>query len=316
MLLWRRRHRIAFKFPFYPFRIAKRYVSPFEHPNPQRPMKLLHISLLAGAAFLATVPAMAQDSYGGSATFNETRLANQEEALRALNGRLEQIEFGIRRLEQSLQRVQSDNDARLTKLEAGMAAAAPPVVQPIPQAPAAQAAPAQTPAPLAADTAGTLGALKMQNGKITGGVNKPQSPPLPATPPDYGLTPQEQYERAFNFLRQANYPEAEQAFKAFIDKNPDEKLIDNAKYWYGETLYVRGRFDESAVAFADSYQQNPKGAKAPDSLLKLGMSLAALNKTADACVTLNELRNKYPNAVPTVKSRAEDERARLKCPAK
>lgn len=290
-------------------------MSPFLNKKPRRLMKLLHISLLAGAAFLAVAPAFAQDSYGSPATFNETRLANQEESMRALNGRLEQLEFAIRRLEQSLQRTQNDNDARLSKLESSVSA--PPVVQPIPQTPppppatqAAPPAPAQTPA----DMAGTLGALKMQNGKITGGVNKPHSPPLPQTPPDYGLTAQEQYERAFNFLRQANYPEAEQAFKSFIDKNPDEKLVDNAKYWYGETLYVRGRFDESAVAFADAYQQNPKGSKAPDSLLKLGMSLAALNKTADACVTLSELKNKYPNAVPTVKSRAEDERSRLKCP--
>ncbi len=273
-------------------------------------MKISSISLLAAILSLSALPAFAQDAYGGSATFNETRLANQEENLRAMNGRLEQLEFSIRRLEQSLQRTQSDNDARLSKLESN--ASAPPVVQPVPQAPAAQPAPqpAQTPA----DPTGTLGALKMQNGKVTGGVNKPQSPPLPQAPADYGLTPQEQYERAFNFLRQANYAEAEQAFKGFIDKNPDEKLVDNAKYWYAETLYVRGRFDESAVAFADAYQQNPKGTKAPDSLLKLGMSLAAMNKTADACVTLSELKNKYPNAVPTVKSRAEDERKRLKCP--
>jgi TolA-binding protein len=81
-------------------------------------------------------------------------------------------------------------------------------------------------------------------------------------------------------------------------------------------LYVRGKFDESAVAFADAYQQNPKGTKAPDSLLKLGLSLSALNKIPDACVTLTELKNKYPTAASTIKTRAADERARLKCPAR
>src|SRR5262249_49674800 len=112
---------------------------------------------------------------------------------------------------------------------------------------------------------------------------------------------------ALTLLQQANYGEAEIAFKTFIDKNPKDKLVDNAKYWYGETLYVRARFDESAVAFADAYQQNPQGTKASDSLLKLAMSLAALNKTPDACVTLNELKSKYPNAPATVKARAADE---------
>ena len=154
----------------------------------------------------------------------------------------------------------------------------------------------------------------MQDGKVTGAVNNPQAPTLPTVPSDYGLTPQEQYERAFTFLRQADYPNAEQAFKSFIDKNPKDKLIDNAKYWYGETLYVRARFDESAVAFADAYQQNPQGTKAPDSLLKLAMSLGALNKNADACVALSELKTKYKDAPATVKSRAEEQRQRLKCP--
>ena len=291
-------------------------------------MKFSRLLLLSCSAFLAASPAWAQnDSYssGGSATYNETRLTAQEEQVRALNGRLEQIEFSMRRIEQTLQRMQSDTDSRLTKLESAQTAAAASVTAPVaqPAVPAAvpPVATQQTPAPtqpVAAapvDANGTLGALKMQGGKVTGGINKPQATPLPATPPDYGLTPQEQYERAFNFLRQASYPEAEQAFKGFIDKNPKDKLIDNAKYWYGETLYVRARFDEAAVAFADAYQQNPQGGKAPDSLLKLGMSLGALNKVADACVTLTELRTKYPNAAPTIKSRAEDERSRLKCPA-
>lgn len=277
-------------------------------------MKFSRLFLLALAVFLATAPVLAQDEPppSASATYTETRLSSLEEQMRILNGRVEQIEYAARRLEQTLQRIQSDNDARMSKIEAAQAAAAAAPPQPV--APPAPAAQQQPPAPV--DTNGTLGALKMQNGKVTGGINNPQAPPLPATPPDYGLTPSEQYERAFTLLRQANYPEAEQAFKNFIDTNPKDKMLDNAKYWYGETLYVRGRFDESAVAFADAYQQNPQGNKAPDSLLKLAMSLGALNKTSDACVTLHELKTKYPNAAPTLKARAEDQRVRLKCPAR
>ena len=286
-------------------------------------MKFSRGVLLVLLTFVGTSSAFAQEAAAlNASTYNETRISSLEEQMRVMNGRLEQVEFAVRHLEQTMQRMQSDNDARLTRLEAAEAATqSQPVVQPIPQPvvvpPQSQGAPAAPPAPVAApvaDTNGTLGAIKLQNGKITGGVNNPQAPPLPATPADYGLTPQEQYERAFSLLRQANYPEAEQAFKSFIDKNPKDKMVDNAKYWYGETLYVRARFDESAVAFADAYQQNPQGTKAPDSLLKLAMSLGALNKTSDACVTLNELKTKYPTAPATIKSRADDERTRLKCP--
>jgi tol-pal system protein YbgF len=277
-------------------------------------MKLRRVCLLALALCLTVPPAFAQDEDApprNASTYNETRLANLEEQVRVLNGRVEQVEFAVRRLDQSLQRMQADNEARFSKLESQAQAA---VVQPPPQAAQQQQQQVADPAPV--DANGTLGALSMQNGRITGGVVNPQAPPLPVAPPDYGLTPGEQYERAFNLLRAANYPDAEKAFKDFIDKNPKDKLIDNAKYWYGETLYVRARFDESAVAFADAYQQNPLGTKAPDSLLKLGMSLANLNKTSDACVTLLELKTKYPHAQETIKARTDEERGRLKCPAR
>jgi tol-pal system protein YbgF len=305
----------------------------------------LRVLCLTVAAGLLTLPALAQEDYVQSApsmqqpatTYTETRLSAMEEQMRALNGRVEQIDFAVRRLDQTLQRMQTDNDSRLSRLEQQTtaltsAAAAPPqpiaqpVVQPVvqptvPGVPLSQnttqpATSQQAAAPPVDTTAnGTLGAIKLQGGQVTGAINNPQAPPLPQVPADYGLTTQEQYDRAFEQLRQANYADAETSFKTFIDKNPKDKLTDNAKYWYGETLYVRGQFDAAAVAFADAYQQNPQGQKAPDSLLKLALSLAALNKTPDACVTLSELKVKYPHTDAAIKSRANEERAKLKCPA-
>ncbi len=265
---------------------------------------------VALAALMALSPlfaAHAEPARQDSAADFETRLSTLEDQMRSLNGQFEQIGFAIRRLDQSLQRMQSDNETRFGRIESSLdkqaaaAAAAPP-----PPASDAPAAPVN----------GMLGALKLQDGKVTGGVNRPQSPPLPDTPPDYGLTPQEQYDRAFGLLRMADYDEAETAFKSFIDKNPKDKLIDNAKYWYAETLYVRARFQEAATAFADAYQQNPQGSKAPDSLLKLAMSLNASGKPKDACIALNELKEHYPNASGNVRHRASEERAKLKCGAK
>jgi tol-pal system protein YbgF len=155
----------------------------------------------------------------------------------------------------------------------------------------------------------------MRDGSVTGAINNPQAPPLPEAGPDYALTSQEQYDRAFDLLREANYEDAGTAFQTFIAKNPQDKLIDNAKYWYGETLYVRGKFDASAVAFADAYKQNPKGNKAPDSLLKLAMSLENVDKTQDACATLESLKSNFPNAALNTRQRADQERTKLKCSA-
>jgi tol-pal system protein YbgF len=264
-------------------------------------------------------PAFAQQQPAtpGTGANYETRLSALEDQMRALNGQVEQLDFAVRRIDQSLQRLQSDMDARLSRVEATQATQAQAAQVAAPPPPVAQTPPPAPQQPAATETPvnGTLGAIKMQDGKVTGGVNNPQAPPLPNAPADYGLTPQEQYDRAFALLRQANYEEAEKAFKSFIDKNPKDKLIDNAKYWYGETLYVSGHFDESAVAFADAYSQNPQGNKAPDSLLKLAMSLGAIDKTADACTTLTELKKKFPNASSTIRSRADEQRVKLKCGA-
>lgn len=265
-------------------------------------MKILPRVVLISAIVAAASPVWAQQQ-GGVGTNFETRLSNMEEEMRGLNGQLEQLGYSIRRLDQNLQRLQSDDDQRLSRLEANVntltSEAAARAVQPVP-------------VPGTAD--GSLGALKTQrDGRVTGAVNAPSAPPLPDTSAETTMTPQEEYDQAFGLLRQANYEEAEKAFKDFIDNNPKDKLLDNAKYWHAETLYVRGKFAEAASGFADAFQQNQQGNKAPDSLLKLAMSLSALNKPADACTALTQLKTKYPNASTTVKTRAAEQRTKLKC---
>lgn len=269
---------------------------------------------------LCCASAIAQQEYAtpaGTGVNYETRISALEEQIRTLTGKTEQLDYTIHGMEQSMQRMQGDYEMRLAKLETATVAA--PAAPPAPATPPQPQQPATPPPPQTGDNAnaapvvGTLGDLKVQGGQVIGAVKNPKSPPLPNTPPDYGLNPQEQYDRAFDLLRQANYDEAEKAFKAFIDKNPKDKLLDNAKYWYAETFYGRAKFSDAAAAFADAFQQNPQGSKAPDSLLKLAMSLAAMDKTQDACATLLGLKSKYPNAPATLRSRADQEQAQLKC---
>jgi tol-pal system protein YbgF len=288
--------------------------------------------LIAAVLFLfaanpagAQEPTYAPSALPGAGVNYETRLSNIEDQMRALTGKVEQLDYAVRRLDQALQRMQADYEQRLAKLETAppQVAVAPPATK-TPTPAAATNAPSSPSATAAAEASGepanpeesvtgTLGGLKVRGEKVTGAVANPKAPPLPETPPDYGLTPQEQYDRAFGLLRQANYEEAERAFKTFIDKNPQDKLLGNAKYWYAETFYVRAKFSDAAVAFADAWQQEPKGTKAPDSLLKLAMALGALDKTDDACSTLASLKAKYPTAPESVRARAEQERMRMKC---
>jgi tol-pal system protein YbgF len=126
-------------------------------------------------------------------------------------------------------------------------------------------------------------------------------------------TPKEKYDYAFDLLRQANYPAAEQAFRSFLQQHPNDSLAGNAKYWLGETYYVRGDNQNAAIVFAEGFQEYPNSSKAPDNLLKLGMALSNLGSTQDACGTFSELRRRYPNAASTILRRAEREQSRLGC---
>lgn len=294
-------------------------------------------ALFLGVALSAVSLAHAQTN---PTTLLESRLSETENVIRQLNGRLEQLEFQNKQLKQQVERAQSDDNVRFQNLEQGIAqlrvtpapvAANDPEVLEETTAPApahhATNAGRKSSTPAAADTEdddalvkaspteanGTLGNLRVQGDKIVGADASGKSTPLPKKPDDYGLTAQEQYDRAFSLLRQAKYDEAEIAFKKFLKKNPADKMANSAKYWLGETYYVREKFSDAAVTFAETYEAAPTGPKAPDSLLKMAMSLRELNSTADACTTLASLRKKYPNASASVKARADEEWKALNC---
>ena len=125
--------------------------------------------------------------------------------------------------------------------------------------------------------------------------------------------PQERYDYAFGLLRQADYAKAEQALSKFLDAHPEHALAGNAKYWLGETFYVRGNYERAAVTFAEGFQTYPDSQKAPDNLLKLGMSLAQIDRTEDACGIFAELQSRYPDAKNNILQRAEREQERLNC---
>ncbi len=170
------------------------------------------------------------------------------------------------------------------------AAAAPPVQAPATPAPAPKAAPA-TPSP-------TANALAL------------------AAPTDVRLpdgTPKAQYDFAFNYLKQNDYPRAQVALKDFLKAHPKDPLAGNAQYWLGETYYVRGDYPQAAQEFMNGYQNYPKTNKGPDNLLKLGMSLEKLSQREGACTAWGRIIKDYPDAEAAIVKSANTERQKLKC---
>ena len=227
----------------------------------------------------------------------ELRMAQFERAQQNLTGHAEELGFAVEELSAKFDRLEQ----RLLALESGGA-------QPLGSAgtsllPQGQATAGSAPTSVGSISQSDLDSFQasQQQAAVSGGAALSGSD-------------QEQYNQAFALLRQANYPAAEEALKGFISDNPSSPLLGNAKYWLGETYYVRGDYQQAAVTFAEAYQQHPEGGKAPDNLLKLGMSLASLGSVEDACGTFSELLSRYPNAAPSIVRRVQIERQKHSCP--
>jgi tol-pal system protein YbgF len=121
------------------------------------------------------------------------------------------------------------------------------------------------------------------------------------------------YNKGYGELLRQNYTDAEAAFRRLVEVYPSDKLAGDAQYWLGESLYVRGQYKGAAEAFLKSYRDYGKGAKAPDSLLKLAMSLAALGEKDAACSSFAEFGSKFPQASGHLREMAKAEKDKSGC---
>lgn len=147
-----------------------------------------------------------------------------------------------------------------------------------------------------------------------GAAAPPQVTTAALPPPGDAANPKQLYETAYGYLLQRDYGAAQAAFDDFLGKFPSDSLAGNAQYWLGETHFVRGQYKAAAGAFLKGYQSYAQSSKAPDSLLKLAMSLDRLGQKDAACASYSELNSKFPDAPQSVKARAQSERQRVGCP--
>jgi tol-pal system protein YbgF len=134
---------------------------------------------------------------------------------------------------------------------------------------------------------------------------------LATLPP--AATPQDEYETAYGYVLHKDYALAEQALRDFLRKYPEEKLVPEAQYWLGESLFQRQRYRDAAETFLAVSTKYERSGKAPDALLRLGQSLAALNQKEAACATLAEVGRKFPRASANVKRGVAQEQKRAHC---
>lgn len=278
----------------------------------ERDMNLLQRQVYRGSAPNGAPMAVSPPD-SQSAVNYEVRISQLEDQMRTLTGQIEEINYNIDQLKRRVDTLASDTDQRLIAIEHGAPAATPPPPgAPPPAGPGGPPPRAIAPPKGAGANPGEPASQSGVLGQLPAGGGQTAAAPADAGTLPSG-TPQEQYNYAFGLLRQANYPAAEQALRSFIQRYPNDPLAGNAQYWLGETYFVRKDYNNAAAVFAEGYQKYPKGGKAADNLLKLGMSLGQLGQKADACRAFARLDRDFPSAPAPIKDRATQEKKQLGC---
>ncbi|MGC6512836.1 MAG: tol-pal system protein YbgF [Parvibaculales bacterium] len=245
------------------------------------------------------------------------RLGQIEEVMRTLNGQIEDISFRLTKLGERFEQIAADTEFRFQELEmvarqgslTGYTQAGGKPEQP--------------------EEPQVLGTIKVKKTTQINQMQDEEAPvlvgearlvdeaPAPETAPQPMdtpvLDPLEVYDQALKKLRMGAYGEAQDDLVYFLANFKTHKLAGNAQYWLGETHYVRRDYKAAATAFLNGYTTFENSAKAPDSLLKLGMTLVVMGEKETGCDAFAELSSKFPDAAQSVIQRAEIERQRAGC---
>jgi tol-pal system protein YbgF len=176
------------------------------------------------------------------------RIDSQQAEVRALRGKLEELEHTVGKTADSQRDMYGDVDRRLSALEGGGGSAARG----------------------ATGTAAPAAALPVPQGDD-----------------------RQNYQAAFDLLKDGKYPEAVNGFKQYLATFPNAALADNAQYWLGEAHYVMKEFPEALRNFKIVMDKYPESRKIPDALLKIGYCNYELKNFAEARSSLTRVVQQY-----------------------
>jgi len=159
------------------------------------------------------------------------------------------------------------------------------------------------------------------------GFPQPQNSPPPGAGAPVGqqavLAPsgsaRDEFDLAYGAIQRRDYDLAVDGFRVFLtnhggSREPEsQRLIPEAHYWMGEAQFQMKKYNDSAETFLKISTDFPNAVKAPDALLRLGQSLAALGERETACASLGHVLTKYPKASVNVKRAVEQEQKRVRC---
>ena len=265
-----------------------------------------------------------ESAAGGAAIADlRVRLTQIEEVMRALNGKLDDVYFRLTKFSERFEQVSADSEFRFQQLELAAAGAGskaqqntssePQVLGTMPVSP-----PESVELLAKAETVTLIGETAPDTPLITSQANRAaktagnQASGQSGSDASSG-TPKEIYDLALKKLQMGAYQEAQAELQNFLDLYPRDRLAGNAQYWLGETFYVQRDYKNATAAFLAGYTNYSNSIKAPDSLLKLGMTLVIMGEKKTGCDAFADLSARFPDAPQAIVRRAEIESQRAEC---
>jgi tol-pal system protein YbgF len=301
-------------------------------------------SLAAVAYAISVAIAVPSASHAQTPAELALRIDRLEQQLRELTGLIQQLTFRVEDLQQLVEILRADNEALYQLLatagiDPGQLAAAPAAAAAVPPAGAGAAnAPAITNPPVNLVQTPVAGGqqpgapldltqvLRPDGNLNVNPVPADAAPPIDAAPPaaiaqqpapPAAITAtgdaQADYNLAYQLLLNGDYVLSEQAFTVFIESYPNHPLAVDARFWMAESLFSRGEYSQAANQFYSVFVANQSHAKAPDMLLKLGLSFVQLGQPQSACDTFGLIPVRFPNASNVLLDRVATERANAGC---
>lgn len=272
------------------------------------------------------------------------RIQQLEEQLRQLSGQVDGLTFQLTQMQTLIERMTKDNESRFQALEGGAGGKTEAATKSAGETPAgalpqdpANVAPTDIPAqgvvPLPGETEldPTFTDGSVMDGDSLGtsgdplvGTGQAGAAPLGGAPLDLNFDPgaiatdnqdaDAQYQAGYDAILRGDYLFAEDQFSQYIELYPDSPQYSDAANWLGEALIQRQAYDEAADILLTAFQKKPDSPRAPDLLLRLGISLSGAGERDTACRTFAEIDKRYADLTPAFTSRLGAEQAKAQCP--
>ncbi len=190
------------------------------------------------------------------------RMEELQSQMRALNGRIEQLEHKLDQLQR-------------TEASAAQAPAPQPSMPPSGTV-VMEGAPPFRPQPQAAETSPRTGVPSPSPEAL--GKNAEHS----------------EFDRGVNLMQQKKYEAARREFQGFVSKFPQSGLEESALYYVGECYFLEKHYEEAIKAYQQVVDKYPKGGKTAAALLDQGMGWQQMGETTMARIIYTRLVEKFP----------------------